>query len=668
MKTFSRVILITLLLNSIIFLSEADDSIDARKGCNDEKGDFWILTGFHAGTKQNCKWGGEKKFRCNNVEEVRANCPKTCDTCGTEAPTAAPTQTPTMAPTKKECKNASESFPAPSIKWIKHPVDCQWASYKREKRCKYKDIEKNCPVLCGSCCSDSESKFHINVEGGTINRNCDWVRRRDTHWRCKTHTEAIDNCPLTCGQCLKAPSQMPSQPLTHPPSKAPTKKPTKKKATKVPTKAPSFSPTSVMPTSCFDEPGWTTFDKDGDFSGKTCANIAESPKVWCSFLVKYANAGKTTFQACCVCGKADGSLAPSTMPTTNPSAYPSITPSPTALTSETPSSAPSQCVDDPDYIWERSLNYSCAQLTKSFCISLKDRWVNGKNSYRSCCICGGGSHIPTVPSSSPSVSMSPTLSASPTIVVSMKPSLAPSSPPTQSAKPSFFPTAFPTITPTETPTIYGTSSPSYLPSSVPTKPPTGKPSYFPSATPTARPSLSPTLKFSDVPSLPPSAHPSSAPSKLASSNPSASPSQCVDEKDWIATSSEPVLENFQSSCKDINESTNPALWCNMFDLKYKGKFIDQACCICGGGYHIRVVSSPAPSPVNQNSNIRTPTKPVVNRACVDEPNWLWKDPYDCSDLTKSFCDGFTNVYINGKNAQAACCNCGGGTHMSKNQE
>lgn len=59
---------------------------------------------------------------------------------------------------------------------------------------------------------------------------------------------------------------------------------------------------TTPPTTCEDETGWETYDPDEFGSGITCLEIALEPSIWCEFLAPYSFRGKSTFEACCVCG------------------------------------------------------------------------------------------------------------------------------------------------------------------------------------------------------------------------------------------------------------------------------------------------------------------------------------------------------------------------------
>ena len=669
MRTNVFMNLVGIFLVSFVAISKAvTPTLSPRKGgkCKDTKGEFWIVSGFHAGNQRDCKWAKEKKWRCNSILEVRNNCPKTCDHCDSQKtsihstiPSTIPSTTPSTtqsttpsfvlstAPVKAPtCKDATRNFSAPSIGWLEGKVNCQWAAEKKDTRCEYEDIRDKCPILCNTCCRDKEGRFEISIHGRTESKTCDWVSRKDMWWRCK-YIEAQEHCPNTCRVC------------------------------KTRTNKPTITPTSSSsPTVCSDEPGWMTVDEAGNLSGKTCADIAENPKVWCPYLMPYTNAGITTFQACCVCGKSDSSLAPSITHSHSPSMHPSVTPSPTIVGSESPSAAPTQCIDEPEWIWDENMNYGCADMSKSFCDSFSSHWVNGKNSNSSCCVCGGGIHVPAVPSTFPSTSTSPSLSLVPSLIPTSGPTTVPTVEPTKSSQPSPSPTSSPSIDPSSSPSDEPSTTPTYLPSSVPSIPPTTIPTTGPSHYPSNLPSTHPSLTPSSVPSIPPttipttgpshypsylpSTHPSLTPTFLESSVPSAQPSICLNERGWVAKSTDPVLDSMDSNCEAIEASNDPLMWCSIFDVEYGGKSTYEACCICGGGNHHNVAPSSTPT-----------FNKISPEICVDEPNWKWKDTKKgkkyCKDFPSAYCDSYDKLYFDGKNPKAACCVCGGGTHMPKNE-
>ena len=176
-----------------------------------------------------------------------------------------------------------------------------------------------------------------------------------------------------------------------------------------------------MPSECEDEVGWETLDPSPSarWSGINCTQVEELPEQWCSFLAPYVNLGKSTYEACCICGGGDHiPVAPSLPP------------------SEVPSDAPTECVDEPGWLWNVPLGYGCESLSFSFCDDVDDIWYNGKNSYLACCVCGGGAHAPLAPSTSPS--------AVPSALPSSAPVTGSNAPPRRTEAPTLVPSGSPT--------------------------------------------------------------------------------------------------------------------------------------------------------------------------------------------------------------------------------
>ena len=73
----------------------------------------------------------------------------------------------------------------------------------------------------------------------------------------------------------------------------------------------------------------------------------------------------------------------------SPSGSPSVTSTPSM------SMSPIKCVDEPDFLWSIELNYGCAQISNSFCDDFSHVWYNGKNTKLACCVCDGGTHVPS---------------------------------------------------------------------------------------------------------------------------------------------------------------------------------------------------------------------------------------------------------------------------------
>ena len=183
----------------------------------------------------------------------------------------------------------------------------------------------------------------------------------------------------------------------------------------------------------------------------------------------------------------------------------------------------------------------------------------------------------------------------------------------------------------------------------------------------------PTVIASSNPSTYPTTIPSFTPSEFPSKNPSASPSACVDEVGWKGISS--AHEHLSGlSCYRISQ--NPSVLCDFHDVAYEGKLAKDACCVCGGGNHLSTAPSIAPSnnptfvpTMSSHPTIFLEETPSTSpTTCKDEP-WYWSSSnnHDCGGIIPDHCGYFKHVYINGKNAYAACCVCGGGQHIPKNE-
>ena len=257
------------------------------------------------------------------------------------------------------------------------------------------------------------------------------------------------NAMLACCECgggkhvALAPSEIPSVSPTDSPSSKPSVLPSHIPSfqhSSYPSIAQSFLPTTETYEECNDIEGWVTNDPNEFWSGKTCSAIAELPSFWCTYLSNFTSLDMSSFEACCACGGGERHIETrSNQP------------------SEFPTSAPTQCFDQPDWFWDKENEYSCDQVSLSFCDTLSFFWNDGKNVKLACCTCGGGFHIPYVPSSNPSAE--PSVSHTPS--KSELPSLEPSSLP--STKPSSQPSHSPTDAPSYLPTV----RPSFLPSSKP---------------------------------------------------------------------------------------------------------------------------------------------------------------------------------------------------------
>jgi Uncharacterized protein conserved in bacteria len=291
------------------------------------------------------------------------------------------------------------------------------------------------------------------------------------------------------------------------------------------------------PIVCADEEDWKTSD-----TGLTCAQISDlfnlsidtslKNRDFCSELSGIPYKGKTTIEACCVCGGGKHRMI-----------APSVAPSVSSQPSQTPSNSPTECIDDPG--WQTVTSVTCDDI-KTFNRELPEfQWCKIYGDYptqqsatifEACCDCGGGIDFESsVPSSS---SVDPTLqpSAFPTTTVpseeptnyptKLLPTTAPSLQPSKlpSTTPSYHPTYLPTGIPSTVPTRYPSDAPTNSPSADPSTGPTAKPSVFPTDLPSANPSLQPSTFPTTLPSEEPTNYPTILPSITPSVQPSNSPS------------------------------------------------------------------------------------------------------------------------------------------------
>jgi hypothetical protein len=318
-----------------------------------------------------------------------------------------------------------------------------WSGATLATKCQDSQFLSSCPRLCGTCCDDfsSEQRFVITsvyLPSGN-NKKCQWVLNKDTYYRCSLE-EVIYHCAGSCRTCdtlqpSVQPTSMPSQgpsisptllPSVSPsdnPSLAPSENPTLLPSTSpsnmpstVPSKLPSLYPSSApssnpsivpsskpsdepsfSPSMCVDEDDWATVDPSGTFTPKNCAAIEEMPDFWCDFMSQFPKDGKSTLEACCICG--GGKHVPIS-PSSVPSIYthmPSISHGPSNIPSEFPSMKPSECVDEQDFLWDVNAGLGCAQMSSGFCTQFMGTVYNGKNTMTACCVCGGGTHVPALP-------------------------------------------------------------------------------------------------------------------------------------------------------------------------------------------------------------------------------------------------------------------------------
>ncbi len=170
-------------------------------------------------TKKNCQWAVSSKqsFRCR-IEEVRRNCPNSCNNCS--------------------CIDNNQRFTVASLDHKKR--SCKWARRKATRwRCnQYAEVKYNCPRLCGECnilssaapssfelpssfpslapsdthsssppteehpwCVDTTKRFFINsISWIRRKKDCKWAVSSKQSFRCSID-EVKQNCPRSCGNC-----------------------------------------------------------------------------------------------------------------------------------------------------------------------------------------------------------------------------------------------------------------------------------------------------------------------------------------------------------------------------------------------------------------------------------------------------------------------------------
>jgi hypothetical protein len=115
-------------------------------------------------------------------------------------------------------------------------------------------------------------------------------------------------------------------------------------------------------------------------------------------------------------------------------------------------------------------------------------------------------------------------------------------------------------------------------------------------------------------------------------------------------------------------SESPAVWCPFYESFIRdGKSPSEACCVCGGGDHQTIMPSSIPSSIPSAIPSVSPYPSVLQSAspsaqCVDYTDYVWDSTlgFGCAELAANFCSNVSDVVVNGRNAAAACCVCGGG--------
>ena len=375
------------------------------------------------------------------------------------------------------------------------------------------------------------------------------------------------------------------------------------------------------------------------------------------------------------------SSIPSENPTLIPSSEPSINPS------DFPSLSPSVCVDEPNWTtFDPNGTWSgktCTQIGELlfWCSYLAQYTNQGKSTYEACCFCGGGDHIPSAPSKSPS------------IVPSVSPSQC-----------------------VDDPDWYWDVSNGYgcnvMSASFCSDPNVnvwynGKNAY--SACCICGGGDHTGVEPSSIPSSIPSSSPvkGNLPGFLTeSTEPSITPACSIN--DFIG---QQVLVPFGSSCYRIEffqngvlalDATNVGCSNQNFvdtailsifdyatsdeaifkegDLGWTGQFrIEEDSTVTDIGVGIESLDltlrvfdinllfsscyEPSTFPSNEPSISIEPSYSPTE--CINESNWYWdvKEGYGCDQLSISFCDVLSAFWHNDKNALSACCICGGGAQI-----
>ncbi len=188
--------------------------------CLDSEERYEVTIGTFAGKMKTCAWAGEKvRPRCNDPAAQEA-CPRACGTCplvveptSTLAPVVVPTSTSTTVPTPATtttttskptqyyvwCRDSNKRFDVPSLWWINHKKNCDWAAKSNPWwKCKISEVRNNCPKVCRTCnCKNNQKRFKVN---GKM-RSCSWAAAEKTLWRCNNIDSVRRNCPLLCGEC-----------------------------------------------------------------------------------------------------------------------------------------------------------------------------------------------------------------------------------------------------------------------------------------------------------------------------------------------------------------------------------------------------------------------------------------------------------------------------------
>jgi len=131
--------------------------------------------------------------------------------------------------------------------------------------------------------------------------------------------------------------------------------------------------------------------------------------------------------------------------------------------------------------------------------------------------------------------------------------------------------------------------------------------------------------------------------------------KCMDDTDWVVNATTDVLNPFKGfSCNNLEELVNNEgqsgidAWCHFHRISTdNGKSAAEACCFCGGGFHV-------PEPCTDTKDWTLDQSGVDNTITCDFIKSFTADAFAfCSTIEKV-------VGFKGQTASNACCVCGGG--------
>ena len=88
--------------------------------------------------------------------------------------------------------------------------NCLWVAEDRNTRCARGSVKTHCPKTCGLCdddpnyCANSQMYFPVYLayeNKGYTWKQCNWVDRGNTAWKCAEKIGIKETCPQTCGFC-----------------------------------------------------------------------------------------------------------------------------------------------------------------------------------------------------------------------------------------------------------------------------------------------------------------------------------------------------------------------------------------------------------------------------------------------------------------------------------